>query len=111
MNIFDENTQLLRLLAERSERDTIEYVLDGMAEMLGDDAPDAKTVEAYLRDQDSDTQLNSRERFLIIDKLLEYVEINLRTTCDMIRYKFLKDVGIVQSVDEFLALFHPDDEG
>ena len=111
MNIFDGNTQLLLgLLAGGSEENTLAYVLEGMAEILGDDAPDAKAVESYLRDPDSDTQLNSREQFLVIDKLLEYTEVNLRTICDMVRYKFMKDAGMVQSVDEFLALFRSDDE-
>ena len=111
MNIFDGNTQLLLgLVAGGSEENTLAYVLEGMAEILGDDAPDAKSVEAYLCDPDSDTQLNSREQFLVIDKLLECAEVNLRTICDMVRYKFMRDAGMVQSVEEFLALFRPDDE-
>lgn len=46
---------------------------------------------------------------MAMDKLLECVEVNLRTFCDLIRYQQLKGVGMVNSVEEFLQLVHPDD--
>ena len=44
-----------------------------------------------------------------MDKLLECAEVNLRTLCDLIRYQQLKEVGVVNNVEEFLQLVRPDD--
>ena len=34
-------------------------------------------------------------------------EVNFRTLCDLIRYRYFKSAGLVNSVEEFLALAHP----
>ena len=45
-----------------------------------------------------------------MDKLLEYAEVSLRTLCDLIRYQQLKQFGIVNSAEEFVELFHPNEQ-
>ena len=53
--------------------------------------------------------LSTTQQIIAMDKLLECAEVNLRTLCDLIRYQQLKEVGVVNSVEEFLQLLHPDD--
>lgn len=43
---------LYRLLEIKCERETLEYVLDGMNKVLGEDLPDADQVQAYLMSPD-----------------------------------------------------------
>lgn len=66
-------------------------------------------VRAYLQDPDKPAALSVEQQILAMDKLLECAEVNLRTLCDLIRYQQLKNVGAVNSVEEFLQLVHPDD--
>lgn len=40
---------LYRLMEIKCERETLEYVLDGMKKVLGEDLPDADQVQAYWR--------------------------------------------------------------
>ena len=111
MNMFDGNTpELLKHLADSSSQATIDYVLKEMTEELGDSAPNEKAVRDYLLSPETDTQLSVQERFTVIDKLLEHIEVNVRTMCDMVRYKFLRDAGMVSSVDEFLSLLHDEED-
>lgn len=111
MKYFDANTQmLLGLMAGKAEQETLNYVLDGMAEYFGDEMPDAETVKAYLLHPEKDTQLNSHQRFVAMDKMLECAEVKFRASCDLIRYKYMKDGGMVNSMDEFLELFRSDME-
>ena len=35
--------------------------------------------------------------------------MNFRTICDLLRYQQMKKAGVVNTVDEFLRLIHPDD--
>ncbi|OUQ74566.1 helicase associated domain-containing protein [Flavonifractor sp. An100] len=63
----------------------------------------------YLQDPDKPTKLSTEQQIVVMDKLLECAEVNLRTLCDLIRYQQLKDAGVVNSVGEFLRLVHPDD--
>lgn len=66
-------------------------LLDCLLEM-GEDAPmDAQQVAA-------------------VDQLLEHIEVSVRTTCDLIRFKCMKAAGMVQSMDEFLELFYSEEE-
>ena len=109
MKNFDVSTQLLMNLFGNAEQDTLNYVLSELTETYGDNAPDENTVKKFLLTPNTDTQLSPRERVIVIDKVLECAEINFRTTCDLIRYKFMKDAGMVHSIDEFLALFRSDD--
>ena len=89
MNLFGaRQKQLLSFLTANAERETLDYVLQGMKEVLGDEMPEEDAVA--------------------LDKLLECAEVNLRTLCDLIRYQQLKDAGVVNSVEEFLRLVRPD---
>ena len=108
MKNFDVSTQLLMSLFGKTNQDTLDYVLSELSETYGDDAPDETAVKKFLLSPNADTQLSPRERAIVIDKVLECAEINFRTTCDLIRYRFMKDAGIVHSMDEFLALFRSD---
>ncbi|MBM6897607.1 hypothetical protein H9X86_09580 [Pseudoflavonifractor capillosus] len=98
---------LYRLMEIKCERETLEYVLDGMKKVLGEDLPDADQVQAYLMSPDKPTSLNLHQQMVAMDKLLECAEVNFRTTCDMLRYRQMKRAGVVSSVEEFLQLLHP----
>ncbi len=98
-----------RLLGIKCERETMEYVLREMEEVLGEDQPDAEQVRGYLQDPDKPTALTLPQQMAAMDKLLEYAEVNFRTTCDLLRYQQMKKAGVVKTVDEFLRLVHPDD--
>ena len=107
MNFFDADTnQLLGMLYSGAERETLDYVVNGTKEILGDGAPDMDALKAFLTAPDVDGQLSARQQIVVIDQLLECLEVNIRTTFDLIRYKVMKDAGIVRDMDEFLSLFH-----
>ena len=106
MDLFDADTnQLLGMLYSGAERETLDYVMNGAREILGDGAPDMDTVKAFLTAPDAEGRLSARQQVVVIDQLLECLEVNIRTTFDLIRYKVMKDAGIVRDMDEFLALF------
>ena len=110
MNLFGRHQkQLLRFLTDDAEKETLEYILREMWEVLGEEMPEEYTVRTYLQDPDKPTALSTEQQIVAIDKLLECVEVNLRTLCDLIRYQQLKGAGVVNSVEEFLQLVHPDD--
>ena len=109
MKNFDVSAQLLMSLFGNADQNTLDYVLSELSETYGDNAPDEKAVKKFLLSPNADSQLSPWERVIVIDKVLECAEINFRTTCDLIRYRFMKDAGMVHSMDEFLALFRSDD--
>ena len=109
MKNFDVSTHMLVNLFGNADQATLDYVLNELAEAYGDNAPDENAVKNFLLSPDADTLLSSQERVVVIDKVLECAEINFRTTCDLIRYRFMRDAGMVHSMDEFLALFRSDD--
>ena len=110
MNVFEENTkQMLQALTANAEKETMGYILQGMRAVLGEEMPEEDAVQAYLQDPDNSTTLSAEQQIVAMDKLLECAEVNLRTLCDLIRYQHLKDAGVVNSVEEFLQLVHPDD--
>ena len=101
MNVFGNSSkQLLQVLTANAEKETMDYVLQEMQAVLGEEMPEADAVRTYLQDPD---------KIVAMDKLLECAEINLRTLCDLIRYQQLKEAGVVNSVEEFLQLVRPDD--
>lgn len=109
MNLFGaRQKQLLRFLTTDAERETLDYVLQGMKEVLREDMPEEDAVRAYLQDPEKETTLSAEQQIVAMDKLLECAEVNLRMLCDLIRYQQLKDAGVVNSVEEFLRLMHPD---
>ena len=66
-------------------------LLDCLLEMSEDAPMDAQQVAA-------------------VDQLLEHIEVSVRTTCDLIRFKCMKAAGMVRSMDEFLELFYSEEE-
>ena len=110
MNLFGgRQFQLLRFLVVDAEAEILEYVLQGMREILGEEMPEEHAVRAYLREPEQPTELSSEQQIVAMDKLLEYAEVNFRMLCDLIRYQQLRDTGAVSSVEEFLCLVRPDD--
>ena len=108
MKKFDVSAQLLMSLFGNADQNTLNYVLSELTETYGDNAPDENAVKNFLLSPNADTRLSPRERVIVIDKVLECAEVNFRTTCDLIRYRFMKAAGRVHSMDEFLALFRSD---
>ena len=110
MNLFGtRQKQLLRFLTANAERETLDYVLQGMLEVLGEEMPEEDAVQAYLQGPEEATTLSAEQQIVALDKLLECAEVNFRMLCDLIRYQQLKEAGVVSSVEEFLWLIHPDD--
>ncbi len=62
-----------------------------------------------LLELDQDALMDAQE-VAVIDQLLEHIEVSVRTTCDLIRFKCMKAAGMVQSMDEFLELFYAEEE-
>ena len=111
MNIFGNSSkQLLQTITADAERETMDYVLQEMQAVLGEEMPEADAVRTYLQDPDKPTKLSTAQQIVAMDKLLECAEVNLRTLCDLIRYQQLKEAGAVHSIKEFLQLVHPDDD-
>ena len=110
MNVFGRSSkQLLQALTANAEKETMDYILQEMQAVLGEEMPEEDAVRTYLQDPDSSTVLSMEQQIVAVDKLLECAEVNLRTLCDLIRYQQLKNAGVVSSVTEFLRLVHPDD--
>ena len=110
INLFGaRQKQLLSFLTANAERETLDYVLQGMREILGEDMPEENAVRAYLQEPDEPISLSTEQQIVAMDKLLECAEVNLRMLCDLIRYQQLKGAGVVNSVEEFVRLVRPDD--
>lgn len=105
-----QNKLLLQLLAVTAERETMDYILQEMKRDLNDDMPAEELARAFVQAPDKPTRLNVYQQLIAMDKLLECAEINCRTLCDLVRYQYLRRAGIVNSVDEFLQMFHPEVE-
>lgn len=100
---------LLQLLIEMAQGKTLDCVVQGLQRDLGKDAPTVDEVRKYLLKPDGTASLDACQRALVIDKLLECVEVNFRTLCDLIRYRHFKSAGMVNCIEEFLTLTHPDE--
>ena len=110
MNLFGaRQKQLLSFLTANAERETLDYVLQGMKEVLREDMPEEDVVRAYLQNPDEPISLSAEQQIVAMDKLLECAEVNLRMLCDLIRYQQLKDARVVNSVEDFVRLVRPDD--
>lgn len=72
---------------------------------------DKRTQELLdcLLNLDQDTPMDAQE-VAVVDQLLGHIEVSVRTTCDLIRFKCMKSAGMVQSMDEFLELFHSEEK-
>ena len=110
MNLFGaRQKQLLSFLTANAERETLDYVLQGMREILGEEMPEEDAVRAYLQGPEKATTLSAEQQIVAMDKLLECAEVNFRMLCDLIRYQMLKEAGVVNSMEEFLQLVYSDD--
>ena len=110
MDLFGaRQKQLLHFLTADAERETLDYVLQGMREVLGEEMPEEDAVRAYLQGPEKATTLSAEQQIVAIDKLLECAEVNFRMLCDLIRYQQLKEAGVVNSMEEFLSMVRPDD--
>lgn len=111
MDEFEKSKrQLLNLLTANIEQETIDYVRQEMRQAAPESVPTANELRAYLQSPDEQTTLSAYQQVLAMDKMLEYAEVSLRTLCDLIRYQQLKQFGIVNSVDEFMELFRPEEK-
>lgn len=100
---------LLQLLTEMAQGETLDSVVQGLQRELGDDAPTMDEVRRCFLHSDDSSGLDACQRALVIDQLLERIEVNFRTLCDLIRYQHFKTAGMVSCVGEFLTLTHPDE--
>lgn len=99
MNVFGNSSkQLLQALTANAENETMDYVLQEMQAVLGEEMPEADEVRTYLQDPDKPTELSTAQQIVAMDKLLECAEVNLRTLCDLIRYSFLCIPATVPSI-------------
>ena len=110
MDLFGaRQKQFLSFLIADAERETLDYVLREMREVLGEAMPEEDAVRAYLQGPEKATTLSAEQQIVAMDKLLECAEVNFRMLCDLIRYQMLKEAGVVNSMEEFLQLVHSDD--
>ena len=73
MNVFGNSSkQLLQALTANAERETMDYVLQEMQAVLGEEMPEADAVRTYLQDPDRPTELSTTQQIIAMDKLLEY---------------------------------------
>ena len=107
--MMETENLLLHLLAEMAQGKTLDRVVQGLQRDLGEDAPTVDEVRRCLLQPDGTAGLDACQRALVIDQLLECTEVNFRTLCDLIRYRHFKSAGIVNCVEEFLSLVHPDE--
>ena len=110
MDEFEKSMrQLLDLLTANIEQETIDYVRQEMWQAAPESVLTSNELRAYFQSPGGHTALSTYQQVLAMDKLLEYAEVRLRTLCDLIRYQQLKQFGIVNSVEEFVELFRPEE--
>ena len=86
MDLFGaRQKQLLHFLTADAERETLDYVLREMREVLGEAMPKEDAVRAYLQGPEKATTLSAEQQIVAMDKLLECAEVNFRMLCDLIR--------------------------
>ena len=94
----------------QARQETLDYILTEMERTLGEQMPAAEAVISFLDGPDGETRLTDLQQLVLMDKLLEWNEINVRVTSDLLRYKMMKQAGVVQSLDEFLERCYPHGE-
>ena len=106
MDLFGaRQKQFLSFLIADAERETLDCVLQGMREVLGEEMPEEDAVRAYLYGPEKATTLSAEQQIVAIDKLLECAEVNFRMLCDLIRYQKLKEAGVVNSMEEIGTIY------
>ena len=96
---------LLQFIQEANE-ESCDSVVREMEGFLKTDMPDVNVVRAYLLHPKCSTRLKTKEQLIAMDKMLEFAEVSFRTSCDLLRYRMMRDAGIVRSMDEFLELLN-----
>ena len=97
MNVFGNSSkQLLQALTANAEKETMDYVLQEMQAVLGEEMPEADEVRTYLQDPDKPTELSTTQRIVAMDKLLECAEVNLR--------KIIKRRRVVMNQSEMMQI-------
>ena len=94
----------------QARQETLDYILTEMEKALGEQMPAAEAVISFLDGPDGETRLTDLQQLVLMDKLLEWNEINVRVTSDLLRYKMMKQEGLVRSLDEFLEQCYPNRE-
>ena len=108
MNEPMKETMLNQMLRGMCQEETLGQLMQELRRDLGEDAPSEEAVRAYLLEAKSGT-LNSFQQAMLTDKMLEIAEVNFRTLCDLVRFRKMKTAGLVDSLEEFMSLVHPDD--
>ena len=104
-----DHQALYHLLKIKCERETLDDVLQGMRTLLADEAmPTAEQVRAFLRAPDGDTTLDPQQQMVAMDQMLQCMEVNFRTCCDLLRYRQMKKAGVVSDMEEFQHLLYPE---
>lgn len=96
---------LMQFLSE-ANKESCDYVVREMEEFLKTDMPDANVVRSYILCPHRRTKLKTKEQLIAMDKMLEFAEVSFRTSCDLLRYRMMRDAGIVKNMDEFMELFN-----
>ena len=99
------DTVLIQFIQEANE-ESCDYVVREMKDFLKTDMPDVNVVRAYLLQPKCNTRLKTKEQLIAMDKMLEFAEVSFRTSCDLLRYRMMRDAGIMRSMDEFLELLN-----
>ena len=81
-----------------------------MWQIAPESVPSENEPHQLFLSPDEPPTLTVSPQVLAMDKLLEYAEVRLRTLCDLIRYQQLKQFGIINSVEEFIELFRPEEK-
>ena len=103
-----DHQALYHLLKIKCERETLDDILQGMRTLLADEAmPTAEQVRAFLQAPDGDTALDPQQQMVAMDQMLQCMEVNFRTCCDLLRYQQMKKAGAVRDMDEFLDVLYP----
>lgn len=99
------DAMLMQFLNE-ANKESCDYVIREMKAFLKADMPDTNVVRRYLLCPKRGTKLKRKEQIIAMDKLLEFAEVSFRTSCDLLRYRMMRDAGIVKNMDEFLELLN-----
>ena len=93
---------LMQFIQEANE-ESCDYVVREMWDFLKTDMPDANVVRAYLLHPKCNTRLKTKEQLIAMDKMLEFAEVSFRTSCDLLRYRMMRDAGIVTGLPQSIT--------
>ena len=84
MNVFGNSSkQLLQALTANAEKETMDYVLQEMQAVLGEEMPEADEVRTYLQDPDKPTELSTTQQIICLRR---YAKGTDRQTSASYRY-------------------------